>query len=100
MPSEPIDPLRQTAIALKAEGWEKARGAVPVITAIGKGKNAEQILRLAFDNNVKVRQDADLAAILSAMEIDCPVPLEALDTVSQILAYLYGVDYDAANSPT
>lgn len=100
MPSEPNDPLWQTAIALKADGWEKTRGEAPIITAIGKGKNAEQILRLAFDNNIKVRQDSDLAAILSAMDVDCPVPLEALETVSQILAYLYGVDYDADKTST
>lgn len=84
---------RPVAVALRADGWSKGQtGATPTITAIGHGKNAEQILALAFANDVKVRRDADLAAILAAMEVESPVPLEALAAVSEILAYLYSLD--------
>lgn len=96
--------VRPVAVALKADGWSRGTtGGVPRITAIGHGKTAEQILDLAFANDVKVRQDADLAAILAAMEVESPVPLEALAAVSEILAYLYTLDRDeaaAALAPT
>ncbi len=77
---------RQAAVALNAKAWP---GDVPQVTAVGFGKNAEKILELAFANDVKVRQDKDLTAILAAMEVGSPVPLEALAAVSEILAYLY-----------
>ena len=79
---------RQAAVALNAKAWP---GEIPHVTAVGFGKNAEKILELAFANDVKVRQDKDLTAILAAMEVGSPVPLEALAAVSEILAYLYRV---------
>lgn len=90
---------RQVAVALKADGWSRhATGGTPRITAIGHGKTAEQILDLAFANDVKVRRDADLAAILAAMELESPVPLEALAAVGEILSYLYHLDRDRADA--
>ena len=74
------------AVALNYEGGP----SVPAkITASGKGEIAEQILQLAFTHGVKVRTDSDLAQILSEIEVDCPIPLEAFAAVSEILSYLY-----------
>ncbi|WP_339635009.1 EscU/YscU/HrcU family type III secretion system export apparatus switch protein [uncultured Sneathiella sp.] len=63
--------------------------ALARVTASGKGEVAEQILQLAFARGVKVRTDSDLAQILSEIEVDCPIPLEAFAAVSEILSYLY-----------
>ncbi|WP_416235382.1 EscU/YscU/HrcU family type III secretion system export apparatus switch protein [Nitrospirillum sp. BR 11164] len=77
-------PRRQVAVALQhmAEG-------LPRIVATGQGAVAEQILELAFANGVKVRQDADLAEILSVIDIDSEIPIEALAAVAEILAHVY-----------
>lgn len=74
------------AVALKHD--RESRQA-PRVTASGKGAIAEQILQLAFANGVKVREDADLAEVLSKLELDSPIPLEAYAAVAEILAYLY-----------
>jgi flagellar biosynthesis protein len=87
---------RQKAVALKGDG---TLDNAPAITAIGFGKNAEQILDLAFANDVKVRQDADLTEILAAMEVDSPVPIEALEAVAEILTYVYGLNRKMADNP-
>lgn len=88
---------RATAVALEA-GAAKAMGGAPTITAAGHGALAEKILELAFANDVKVRRDGDLAAILAAMEVGSPVPLEALAAVNEILIYLYRLS-EAQNAP-
>jgi flagellar biosynthesis protein len=62
---------------------------MPTVVASGQGFVAEQILQIAFDNDVKVRQDADLIEILSAVEIDQDVPLEAFAAIAEILTYVY-----------
>lgn len=77
---------RQVAIALDHDaGTEDA----PRIIAKGYGELAEKILRLAFDNDVKVRKDPDLAQILAAVETDCEIPVEAFAAVAEILTYVY-----------
>ncbi len=77
---------RVTAIAI---GSEKENPLHQKITAIGKGKLAEQILELAFSHGIRVRQDKDLTRLLSALEQDSPIPTEALLAVAEILSYVY-----------
>ena len=77
---------RQKAVALKQN---RGRSDLPRITASGAGRNAEKILKIAFENDVKVRTDEDLVEILSAFDVDSYIPLEALQPVSEILSYLY-----------
>ena len=83
-PSEPV----QKAVAIAAPD----PSSEPKITAIGKGEFAEKLLELAFKHGVKVREDAALAEILSAFEVDSLVPTEALEAVAEILSYLYRLD--------
>lgn len=64
-------------------------GDLPRVLASGKGFWAEQIMALAFANGVKVREDADLAQMLTALDIDSPIPVEAFGAVAEILAYVY-----------
>lgn len=77
---------RKVAIALSHDiGSDQA----PTVVAKGYGAAAEQILRLAFDNDVKVRTDPDLAQILEVVEVDCEIPLQAFAAVAEILTYVY-----------
>ena len=81
-----VTPTRMTAVALKDRS---AEGLVPQLIAAGRGEIARQILEIAFENGVKVREDADLAEMLARFELDSPVPTEALMAVGEILAYVY-----------
>jgi len=78
---------RQTAVAIQENGDEE--GSLPLITAAGRGKIAEQILQLAYENGIKVRTDADLAEILAKIELESPIPSEAFLAVAEILTYVY-----------
>ncbi|MFC3050894.1 EscU/YscU/HrcU family type III secretion system export apparatus switch protein [Kordiimonas pumila] len=73
------------AIAIKGDN----AGNTPHITAKGEGMVAERILDIAFAEGVKVRQDKDLTELLSAFNVESPVPLEALHVVSLILERVY-----------
>lgn len=77
---------RQKAVALEYNAGEDS---APRITASGQGHIAEQILQIAFANGVKVRQDADLVEILSVLEVDSVIPIEAYAAVGEILTYIY-----------
>ena len=79
-------PARKTAVALK-DGSDE--GKAPRISAAGRGKIAEKILQLAFDNGIKVREDSDLAEMLAKIELNSPIPSEAFMAVAEILSYVY-----------
>jgi len=83
------DPAAQPPPTIAVALEERADQAAPVITASGRGFVAEQILEIAFANNVKVRTDADLVQVLAAVDVDSEIPTEAVAAVSEILAYVY-----------
>ncbi|MBX7199801.1 MAG: EscU/YscU/HrcU family type III secretion system export apparatus switch protein [Rhodospirillaceae bacterium] len=68
---------------------EEQDGAAPKVGATGRGYAAEQILALAFARGIKVREDADLAQILAAVDVDSEIPTEAFAAVAEILAHVY-----------
>ena len=61
----------------------------PRVVAGGRGAIAEQIIELAFQHGIKVREDADLAELLSTLDIESEIPLEAFAAVAEILVYVY-----------
>jgi flagellar biosynthesis protein len=78
--------LSQVAVALR---HERGHNHTPRIVASGRGAIAEQILAVAFAEGVKVRQDADLAEVLSALDVGSEIPLETFAAVAEILSYVY-----------
>ena len=84
-PRPPPPEARRTPIAVALQQGD----GLPVVSASGRGLLAEQILALALDHGIAVRQDSDLATVLSAVDVDSPIPLEAFAAVAEILSYLY-----------
>ena len=84
--SKPKIDRRQKAVALSDQ--EKS-GTRPRVVASGEGGVAEQIIQLAWANDIKVREDADLVEILSAIDVESEIPIEAFAAVAEILSYIY-----------
>lgn len=80
-------PPRADAVSVALK--EAEDGRAPRVLAAGRGSVAEQILALAFAEGIKVREDADLAELLAAVDIDSEIPLEAFTAVAEILSYVY-----------
>ena len=96
--SEPRDARRKTPLAV-ALGRDPDRQGLARVKAAGRGLVAEQILAIAFDRGVKVREDANLANVLVALELDSPIPVGVLSTVAEILSYVYRADRAARADP-
>lgn len=94
---------RQVAVAVQYDGVDSE--SAPRVVASGHGAVAEQILAIAFDKGVKVREDADLAELLAAVDLDEEIPVEAFAAVAEVLAYVYRAnarprtDGDTAEAP-
>lgn len=90
MVDTPIPPkkLSKQTVAAAIQN-DPTNADLPKIIAAGHGKWADQILDIAFTNGLKVRQDPALANILASIELDSPIPTEAIMAVAEILAYVY-----------
>ena len=91
---------RDVAVAIQADPHDKMdQGRV---TASGYGKVAHEILDIAFAHDIKVRQDGPLAHILATLDLDTPIPSEAIVAVAEILAKVYEANaalmHDSRNS--
>lgn len=79
---------KKPAVAV-ALGHDRDDRRPPKVVAGGRGRIAEQIMEIAFAHGVKVREDADLANLLSSIDIDSEIPVEAFAAVAEILTYVY-----------
>lgn len=75
-------PLR--AIALEYDG-ENA----PVVTASGEGKIAEEIIRIAREHGIPLREDAMLAELLSELELGEEIPQILYRVIAEVIAFAY-----------
>ena len=85
----PVKPVTGRPVAVAVQGDEQNPENPATIVAAGRGKLAEQILEIAFAKGIKVREDADLAELLAQLELDTPIPSEAIVAVAEILAKVY-----------
>jgi len=74
------------AVALKYDG-ENA----PTVTASGEGKIAEEIIRIAHEHGVPLREDAMLAALLSELELGEEIPQTLYRVIAEVIAFAYMV---------
>ncbi len=77
---------KQKAVAL---GYDIEKDQAPKVLAKGEGEIAKQIIKVAKEHGIEIREDANLVEILSALELDDFIPLEAYTAVAEILRYLY-----------
>ncbi len=72
------------AIALQYDG-ENA----PIVTASGEGAIAEEILRIAREHNIPLREDALLAELLSDLNLGEEIPPMLYRVIAEVIAYAY-----------
>ena len=79
-------------VAVAIEHRPTGPSSLPKIIASGKGNVAEKILDIAFAEGVRIREDADLAEMLAAADIDTQIPVDAFIAVAEILRYVYAAN--------
>ncbi|EAR08504.1 EscU/YscU/HrcU family type III secretion system export apparatus switch protein [Reinekea blandensis] len=61
----------------------------PIISALGKNEQAEEMIQLAKACGVPVYEDEDLAAILSQLDVGQAIPAELYEWVASVLAFAF-----------
>ncbi|QKF58928.1 EscU/YscU/HrcU family type III secretion system export apparatus switch protein [Aliarcobacter lanthieri] len=76
----------QKAVALQ---YDKTVDNAPKITAKGKGETANNIIKIAKENNIPIKKDEDLVELLSQINIDKEIPSSMYKAVAEIFAFIY-----------
>jgi len=69
--------------------YDQAQSMAPRVVAKGKGHIADQIVRVAQENDVPLHADRNLANILEAMELETEIPAELYRAVAEVLVFIY-----------
>ena len=77
------------AVALK---YDQEKDQAPKIVASGTNEIANRIIELARASGIEIKQDDSLVEILSLLEVNSLIPVEAYSAVAEILAYVYKVN--------
>ncbi len=78
----------QKAVAL---GYDPIKDEAPRVLASGKGKLAEQIIQVAAQNGIPIRDDPVLTAALMEIDINQTIPTELYRVVAEVLSYIYRI---------
>ena len=81
----------KTAVALHWDG----EGA-PRVTAKGRDQVAERILAVAREHDIPIKEDRELTAVLTHVELGDAIPEELYVAVAQVIAFAYRL---SGNSP-
>lgn len=76
------EPLR--AIALQYDG-ENA----PIVTASGEGDIAEQIINIAREHGIPLKEDTMMAALLGDLDLGEEIPPILYRVIAEVIAYAY-----------
>lgn len=74
------------AIALHYDGKE-----APTVTAKGYDEVAREIYKIAKENNIPMHEDAELANLLSRLDIGEEIPKNLYIAVAEVIAFAYMV---------
>ena len=77
-------PATKTAVALRYDG-----DGAPRVTASGHGLVAERILEIAREHEVPYQHNAELAKLLSQVELGEEIPRALYVAVAEVLAFAY-----------
>jgi flagellar biosynthesis protein len=86
-PSIRNEPRRAVALS-----YDPNNADAPVVTAVGQGAVAEEIIRRAREAGVPVTEDPRLAGVLSQIDVGQVIPPELYVVVAEVLAYVYRLE--------
>ena len=79
----------QTNIAKKAVALFYDSESAPTLTAKGEELLAEQIIAIAKEHDIPIREEPDLVNVLSNLKLGDEVPSELYVAVAEIIAFAY-----------
>ncbi len=65
--------------------------SAPRVTAKGRGLVAEEILKLAAENNIPIREEPEIIELLATVELGDQIPETLYVAVAEVIAFAYSL---------
>jgi flagellar biosynthesis protein len=85
-----------SAVSLK---YQPELDSAPRVTAKGKGKIAEKIIKISKEHDIYIHEDPDLIEVLSQLDINDEIPPDLYLVVAELLAFVYSLNKDMSQKP-
>lgn len=69
--------------------YDSTKEKAPRLVAKGKGRGADNIIKIAQLHNLPIRKDEDLIELLSKVEINKEVPEALYKAVAEVFSFIY-----------
>lgn len=69
--------------------YNSDKESAPRVVAKGKGRSADNIIKIAQLHNLPIRKDEDLIELLSNVELDKEVPEALYKAVAEVFSFIY-----------
>jgi flagellar biosynthesis protein len=83
---------KNKAVSLK---YRPESDSAPRVTAKGKGKIAEKIIKIAKEHDIYIHEDPDLIEVLSQLDINKEIPQDLYLVVAELLVFVYSLNKNA-----
>ena len=77
---------KRKAAALR---YNTEKESAPKVVAKGEGEAAQNIIKIAQENNLPIKKDEDLIELLSKVEIDKEIPEAMYKAVAEVFSFIY-----------
>ncbi len=77
---------KRKAAALR---YDTEKESAPKVVAKGEGEAAQNIIKIAQENNLPIKKDEDLMELLSKVEIDKEIPEAMYKAVAEVFSFIY-----------
>ena len=71
--------------------------SAPVVTSYGTRETANNIIRIAEENNIPIKKDEDLVNMLSEIELNQEIPIELYKAVAEVFSFVYEMANEEKN---
>ena len=78
--------------------YDPGRDYAPQVTAAGRGRVAETIIKTAREAGVPVYKDEALAETLNRLSVGDMIPRELFEVVAEVLAFVIGIDQQSGTN--
>lgn len=72
----------------------------PIVSAKGDSKVAQEIIRIARENNVPLYENEELVEILARLELGDQIPEMLYRAIAEIIAFVYHLKGKVPNTPS
>ncbi|NPA74011.1 MAG: type III secretion system protein [Epsilonproteobacteria bacterium] len=79
---------KKEAVALK---YNIKKDNAPKVIAKGKGETANNIIKIAQENNIPIKEDKDLVQMLSQIELNKEIPPKLYKAVAEVFGFIYKI---------